>query len=108
MIKKLGYAVKTYNIEYQDKLWYFDKDNMKNLGIHWLDINNEEAGFVKFNVSLPDFVKYEGYENGIITYTGADPATSNKVNIYIDITTGEAVNEVKAPEMQFTTIVPLN
>ncbi|MDE7093133.1 MAG: hypothetical protein K2O43_06910, partial [Muribaculaceae bacterium] len=108
VIKKLDSNIENYNIKYQDKLWYFDEYNMENLGIHWLDINKEEAGFIKSNVTLPDFVKYEGYTNGIITYSGADPATSNKVNIYIDITTGEAVNEVNTPEMIFNTIIPLN
>ena len=98
-----------YDIEYQGKLWSIvGEKNDPDYGANWLDINTAETGFVKFNVTLPDFVKYDGYENGIRTYSGVDPATSNKVNIYIDITTGEAVNEVKAPEMQFTTIVPLN
>ena len=108
MIKKLDFDIEEYNIKYLDKLWYFNKNDKANLGIYWLDINNEDSGFVKFNVTLPNFVEYKGYENGIITYSGADPANSNKVNIYIDITTGEAVNEVNTPELIFSTIIPLN
>ncbi len=108
VIKKLEFDLNYYNIEYQDKLWFFDKKNNKiNPGIYWLDLNAEDSGFIKFN-TLPDFVKYKEYENGVITYSGVDPSTSNTVNIYIDITTGEAVNEVNTPEMIFNTLIPLN
>ena len=107
MIKQL--ESDNYDIEYQRKLWCIvGEKNDPDYGANWLDINTEESGFIKFNVTLPDFVKYEGYTNGIITYSGADPANSNKVNIYIDITTGEAVNEVNTPEMIFNTLIPLN
>ncbi len=98
-----------YDIEFQGKLWYFNKDNFKtNPEIHWLDLNSLQSGTIHCNVILPDYVGYSSYKNGIITYWGVDPATSNKVNIYIDITTGEAVNEVNSPELMFETIVPLN
>ena len=99
----------SYDIEFQGKLWYFNKYNFKtNPEIHWLDLNSLQSGTIHCNVILPDYVGYSSYENGIITYWGVDPATSNKVNIYIDITTGEAVNEVNSPELMFETIVPLN
>ena len=98
-----------YDIEFQGKLWYFNEYNFKtNPEIHWLDLNSLQSGTIHCNVILPDYVGYSSYENGIITYSGVDPATSNKVNIYIDITTGEAVNEVNSPELMFETIVPLN
>ena len=76
--------------------------------IHWLDLNSLQSGTIHCNVILPDYVGYSSYKNGIITCRGVDPATSNKVNIYIDITTGEAVSEVNSPEYFFETIVPLN
>ena len=97
----------SYDIEFQGKLWYFNEDKT-NPEIHWLDLNSLQSGTIHCNVILPDYVRYSSYENGIITYRGVDPATSNKVNIYIDITTGEAVNEVNSPELMFETIVPLN
>ena len=98
-----------YDIEFQGKLWYFNSDNFKtNPEIHWLDLNALQSGTIHCNVILPDYVGYSSYENGIITYSGVDPATSNTVNIYIDITTGEAVSEVNSPELMFETIVPLN
>ena len=95
-----------YNIEFQGKLWYYNRDET-NLEIYWLDLNALQSGTIHCNVILPDYVG-SSYKNGIITYSGVDPATSNTVNIYIDITTGEAVNEVNSPEYFFETIVPLN
>ena len=98
-----------YDIEFQGKLWYFNKDNFKtNPEIQWLDLNSLQSGTIHCNVILPDYVGYSSCKNGIITYSGVDPATSNRVYFYIDITTGEAVSEVNSPELMFETIVPLN
>ncbi|MBD5241095.1 MAG: hypothetical protein HDS59_03320 [Barnesiella sp.] len=97
-----------YNIEFQGKLWYITNDKV-NPEIYWVDLNSLQSGTIHCNVILPDYVLgYSSCKNGIITYSGVDPATSNRVYFYIDITTGEAVSEVNSPELMFETIVPLN
>lgn len=98
---------KKYDIEYQNKLWYYNEDK-NNPGIYYLDLQTFESGFIKFNVTLPDYVHSGSYYKGFVEYAGVDPSTSNRVNIYVDITTGEAVSEVNSPELMFETIVPLN
>lgn len=104
-----GSKIPRYNFTYNGKLWYIDT-NRENFGAYWFDPNTLEYGFIKFP-AIPIFVSINTAtteKDGYVHCEGVDPATSNKVNIWINITTGEMLDEITAPEMMFETIIPLN
>ena len=104
-----GSKIPEYNFTYNGKLWYIDRES-ENFGAYWFDPNTLEYGFIKFP-AIPIFVSINTAtteKDGYVHCEGVDPATSNKVNIWINITTGEMLDEITAPEMMFETIIPLN
>ncbi|MBD5197513.1 MAG: hypothetical protein HDS89_08725 [Bacteroidales bacterium] len=104
-----GSTIPKYELTYDGKLWYIDSDR-ENFGAYWFDPNTLEYGFIKFP-AIPTFVSINTAtteKDGYVHCEGVDPATSNTVNIWINITTGEMLDEITAPEMMFETIIPLN
>lgn len=89
-------------------------------GAYWFDLKTWESGFTPFNVQLPNYIlnsnldllfddiPEDDWKDGIIEFSGQNPATGEIEHIYIDITTGEATHETSKVKMFFATLIGLN
>lgn len=94
---------------YEGRIWAVDSSS-EHFGAWWFDLGSLEDGFVKFNVTLPDFINgyYFESDNGKIIFSGVNPANGNTEKVIVGIMTGEAVTEVTEPELLFETLISLN
>lgn len=96
---------------YRDRFYTLNFDQ-SNFGTYWFDINTLEDGFTPFNVQLPDYISINSSDlncnDGVIKFSGRNPATGDIDYIYINITTGEATHETSKIEMIFETLISLS
>lgn len=103
-----GYASAAF--PYEGRVWAVDSSS-EHFGVWWFDLQSLEDGFVKFNVTLPDFIPRDyniRFDNGKIIFSGANPVNGNTEKVIINIMTGEAVTDVTEPELLFETLISLN
>ncbi|MDE6048287.1 MAG: hypothetical protein K2G09_01150 [Paramuribaculum sp.] len=97
------------SIFYNNRYWSItEQDNA--LGAFWFHPGSFESGFVKFNVTLPDYINSSKYEavDGKVIFSGINPADSHLVKVAVDLMTGNAITNDEAPEMFFSTLISLN
>lgn len=102
--------ISLYNsIFYNNRYWEITEQDGA-LGAFWFNPGSLESGFVKFNVTLPDYIDSSKYEvvDGKVIYSGVNPADSHRVKVVVDLMTGDAINNDEAPEMLFSTLISLN
>ncbi|MBD5173289.1 MAG: hypothetical protein HDT08_01445 [Bacteroidales bacterium] len=102
--------ISLYNsIFYNNRYWKITEQDGA-LGAFWFNPGSLESGFVKFNVTLPDYIDSSKYEvvDGKVIYSGVNPADSHRVKVVVDLMTGDAINNDEAPEMLFSTLISLN
>lgn len=103
-------------VDFEDKIWMINYDDKNNFGAYFLDKNTLEYGFVRYNVTIPEWMEnktswYLNHNNkcdGILRYTGINPSNNNTEELLIDITTGKVVENVTAAKYSFDILVSLN
>lgn len=97
------------SIFYNNRYWSITKQDGA-LGAFWFHPGSFESGFIKFNVTLPDYIDSSKYKavDGKVIYSGINPADSHLVKVVVDLMTGDAINNDEAPEMLFSTLISLN
>ena len=97
------------SIYYNNRYWSITEQDGA-LSAFWFHPGSFESGFVKFNVTLPDYMyswKYEAVDGKVI-FSGVNPADSHLVKVAVDLMTGDAITNDEAPEMLFSTLISLN
>lgn len=97
------------SIFYNNRYWSITKQDGA-LGAFWFHPGSFESGFIKFNVTLPDYIDSSKYKavDGKVIYSGINPADSHLVKVVVDLMTGDAITNDEAPEMLFSTLISLN
>ena len=97
------------SIYYNNRYWSITEQDGA-LSAFWFRPGSLESGFIKFNVTLPDYIDSSKYKavDGKVIYSGINPADSHLVKVAVDLMTGDAITNDEAPEMLFSTLISLN